>query len=188
VQVHNDSMIHDVINNGYMLLFRLGVIYKYDKNGITTILETEIPFKYASCGLLRNRVYCAGGSPKTATTFSYDIIEGNLVFVVFQLHLFIDTWRPEPSLVMARNWPSNGQLAVVADRWLVTCGSNYDQSSDEIRDLNSCELFDSDAHIVGWSLVQNVPNTFCHVNVAVVGFQDRYIITAGGYNAYVANV
>src|SRR5690349_18790786 len=79
--ITNESLSHrneSLFNNGYMLLISNGVLYKYDTYGTVATVSKNIPFYRSSCGVLNNRVYCAGGYPNTNATFSYDSQQGKL--------------------------------------------------------------------------------------------------------------
>ncbi len=80
---------------------------------------------------------------------------------------------------VARAWPSNGQLAVSGARWVMACG-HYDYHNRDT--ANSCEMLDTQAPTIQWTLLDNIPSSVCTKGMSTVGIHQSWFIIAGGYN------
>ena len=58
--------------NDTILIFTKGMIYEYDKFGVTHSDPSPRHLDYTACGRIGNDTYCAGGSPRTAAVVGYD--------------------------------------------------------------------------------------------------------------------
>jgi hypothetical protein len=74
-----------------------------------------------------------------------------------------------------RSFPSNGQLANIGDRWIVACGSMV---SVDI----PCEILDIEIPKSRWQVLNTSHVNLCTIDIATVGFQDNWLILAGGQN------
>ncbi len=83
---------------------------------------------------------------------------------------------------VARAWPSNGQLAVTGDRWIMACGNvEYTAHAAD----NRCEILDTQAPTIKWTLIDNMPNSVCTTRMSTIGIHQNWIIMSGGYNKFV---
>ncbi len=78
-----------------------------------------------------------------------------------------------------RHWPSNGQLAVTGARWIMACG-HVPYSAE-----NSCEMLDTQAPIIKWELIDNIPSSVCEERMSTIGIHQNWFIMSGGYNKFV---
>ncbi len=75
-----------------------------------------------------------------------------------------------------RYWPSNGQLAVAGARWIMACGQVIG---------DPCEMLDTQAPAIKWSLLDNMPSSVCVRGMSTIGIHQNWIIMSGGYNKFV---
>ncbi len=84
---------------------------------------------------------------------------------------------------VARSWPSTGQLAVTGDRWIMACGHwTYIEQYNVYSDYNSCEMLDTHAPTMKWTLIDNIPSSVCMNEMSAVGIHQNWIMMSGGYN------
>ena len=152
-------------------------IYKYYPNGTTTkvTFNKDAHLDDTSCGVIGRTVYCVGGYKRSMNTFTYDIdtdavygwgIRNGIIFI-------IDNWQASAPLNIARAWPSNGQIAVVDNRWLLVCGGNRGSN-------NSCEVLDTKETPLKWKPITNIPSSMCNGRFVTVGVEGSWAVVADG--------
>src|SRR3569832_1480279 len=87
----------------------------------------------------------------------------------------IDMWTHGASMNYDRSWPSNGQLSLIQDRYLIVC------HGQEIEN-DTCEMLDLMVKDAKWEVFAsaNTPNHMPFTPYAAVTVYHNWVIHAGG--------